>query len=80
MDLASLRGSDAASYHSRWKIPPCLVTAQSMGDWHKSANEKSLYFKISVSSDGFYVYNSPSEVHKRALSALVSLDLHVVRH
>ena len=34
------------------KIPPGPVTAQPMGDGHSSANEKSLYFQLSVSSSG----------------------------
>ena len=39
-----------------------LATAQPMRDCHNSANGKSLYFKFSVSSNGLFPYNSPSQL------------------
>lgn len=50
----------------RKQIPPCQATAQPMGDCHSSANEKSPYFKLCVSSKGLFRYNRASKVHKRA--------------
>lgn len=58
------------------KIPPGLVTAQQMGDHHVSANEKPLYFRLSVSSKGLCIYNSPSWVHRRAFLSLAFGPVH----
>ena len=60
------------------KIPLVPVTAQPMGDCRNSANEKSLYFKLSASSNGHFVYNSSSQVHKSVMLFFVSLGFHVV--
>lgn len=42
------------------------VIAPPMGDCHNSANKKLLYFELSVSFNGLFVYNSSSQVHRRA--------------
>lgn len=52
------------------KITPRPVTTQPIGDCHNSASEKSLYFELSVSSNGLFIYNSSSQVVKRAFSPL----------
>lgn len=40
-------------------FPPPLATAQPMRDWHNSANEKPLYFKLPIYSNGLFVHNGP---------------------
>lgn len=40
----------------------CLATVQSMRGHHNSANEKSVNFKLPVSSNGFFALNSPSQL------------------
>lgn len=52
------------------KNPPCPVTTQPTGDCHNSTNEKSLYFKLSVSSYGLFIYSTPSQVHKKSIPLL----------
>lgn len=47
-----------------------FLLAQPMGDCHNSANGKSLYFELPVSPTGVFLDSSPSQVHKRASSAL----------
>lgn len=52
------------------KSPPHPATTHPMGDCHSSANEKSLYFKLSVSSNGLFLYNSPYQVYKEQSTPL----------
>ena len=44
------------------RFSPCLVTAQPMRDDHNSANEKPLYFKLLVSSNGLFLYKILSQL------------------
>ena len=46
------------------KNSPCLATAKPMRDCCTSASEKPLYFKLPVSSNGLFVYNSPSQLSR----------------
>lgn len=48
-----------------------------MEDGHNSANEKSLSFELSVSSNRLFAYNSSYQFHKRAFLSFVSLDLYL---
>lgn len=41
---------------------PHPATTQPMKDYYNSGNEKPLYFKSPVSSNGLFVYNSPPEI------------------
>ena len=56
------------------RFSPCLAAAQPMRDCHDSASEKPLYFELPVSSNGLFVYNSPSQLppllYKRVNSPL----------
>ena len=40
-------------------ISPYLAKAQSMRDYHSSANEEPLHFELSGSSNGFFVVTAP---------------------
>lgn len=57
--LGARKGSDPTlpSQQEEGKIPPYPVTAPPMGDCYNSANEKSLYFQLSTSSNGLFIYN-----------------------
>ena len=44
------------------RTSPCPATAQATRDSHNSANEKLLHFKLPVSSNGLFVYTSPSHL------------------
>ena len=58
------------------RISPSPVTAQPTEVCHNSTNEKSLQFKLFVSSNGLFVYNSPSQLpHLHYKSMLPSLVL-----
>lgn len=46
-----------------------------MGGGHNSANEKSLYLELSISSSELLAYNSSFQVHKRVFLCVASLDL-----
>lgn len=46
------------------------LTAQPMGGCHSSANEKSPDPDLPVSSSGFFLYSSPSQVPKRSSALL----------
>ena len=48
------------------------TTIQSMKDFHSSANEKPLHFKLPVFSTVLFVYNSPSEFPLTSLKELSS--------
>lgn len=52
------------------KTPPCPVIAQPMEVCQNSAKKKSLYFELSVSLNGLFVYNSFSQVQERAFLVL----------
>ena len=53
------------------KIPPGPGTAQPMGNCYNIANEKSLCFKLSVSSNRFFAHSISSQVRKRTLLSFV---------
>lgn len=53
--ILHLTGSDtASSQQEKEEIPSYPVTSQPMRDCHNAANEKSLYFKLSVSSNRLF--------------------------
>lgn len=82
MNLKSLTGNDATllPHQEEDKILPYFLTAQPMGSCHYSANEKSLYFKLSVSSGGLFIYNGSSQVHKKVFLSFISQDSRVICH
>ena len=71
-------------HHEKERFSPCSATAQSTKDHHNSANEKPLYFKLPVSSNGPFVHNSLSQfpilLYKRVFSPLLYPYLHVIHH
>ena len=65
---ASLTGRDASSTPGRKEeTPPRPAIAQPMRNHLNSANEKPLHFQLPVSSNGCFLYNSPSQLPKRML-------------
>lgn len=72
MCFVSLIGRDTAlvPQQEEERILPSTVKTQPVGDFHSSASEKSLHSELSVSSNRLFIYNSPSEVHKRSSSPL----------
>lgn len=50
----------------------CLATTQPMKDCYNSSNEKPLYFELPVSSNGLFVYKSPSELPLSSIKACYS--------
>lgn len=78
--LESLIGNDVTLLPQQEEVEVSLhpvTTAQSMGDCHSTANEKSLFFELSVSPNGLFIYNSPSQI---TIFSFFSLDLHLVSH
>ena len=57
-----------------------LLAQQQLSQWDMAITQpmKTHCTSNFVSSSGFFLYNTPSHVHKRALSSFVSLDLCVV--
>lgn len=62
-------------YYCSWrkkKITPNPITAQPMRDSiENGANEKSLYFEISISFNRLFIYNSPSQNYKSGFFLLL---------
>ena len=60
--LDSSTGSDTylGPQQEEEKIPLCPIIAQSMGSCHNSANEKSLYFELLISSSLFTTASAKS--------------------
>ena len=59
------------------RFSPHPATAQPMRDCHNSASEKPLHFKLPVSSNGLFVYNSPSQLSFPLLFAPFSPADHI---
>ena len=58
------------------KFSTCLATAEPMRVSHNSAKEKPLYCKLPVSSNGLFVYSSPSQL---SLSSIKEFPLLCLR-
>lgn len=69
--FASPTGSDHQIDLNRRSKDSSSPTAQPMRDGHNAANEKSLYFKLPVSSNRLFVDNGPSQVHQRGFPPLL---------
>ena len=71
--LSSPAGKDTILlWPSEGRVSPCQATARPMRDCHDAVNENPLYLELSISSNGPFIYNSPSQLpfllYKRVFS------------
>ena len=72
-----LHGTTLPPQQEEGRFSPHLATAQLMRDCHNSANEKPLYFKLAVSSNGLSVYNTFSQLPFSSIKEPTSLLFHI---